>query len=121
MSTICDIAMTTDGDIDLSDGKALAWIADEDAIAQRVAIRLRMFRGEWYLDADLGVDYAGRVLGVTDASRAEAEIKRAILGVPGIAELSSFTLTLDGGAASVVWSALTDTGALVGSSLTIGA
>lgn len=121
MPIIRDLAMGDDGDLDLSDGKAASWVADAESIRQRVTIKLRMFRGEWYLDETLGVDYAGRVLGVGSTARAEAEIKRAILEVPGIVKLESFDLDLAGDVAAVVWSALTDTGELVGGAGAIGA
>ena len=32
-------------------------------LAQRLLIRLRTFRGEWFLDENLGIDYFGQILG----------------------------------------------------------
>lgn len=116
-----DLAMGDDGDLAIDGGKTLALVADAGAIRQQITIRLRMFAGEYYADQALGVDYAGKVLTVgADAGRAEAEIKRAILGVPGVADLLEFALDLTGGDARVTFSATAATGELVTGAINAG-
>lgn len=83
-----DVALDADGDI-LIDEQGLHFVSGKDAVVQAVLIRLRMFRGEWALNQDIGVPYfedligdASKVAGVED--RARAAFGAAILDVPGV-------------------------------------
>lgn len=81
-------------DLVFTEGR-LSLVKGPEARAQRVAIALRHFKGEWYLDQNDGTDYFAKILGkATDLSR-RAEVRRRILSVPGIVEIQSLTLTLD--------------------------
>lgn len=115
MAIIRDLLLDENNDLDLSDGKSARWVADDAAIAQQVAVRLRMHKGEWFGDLELGVDYDGQVFGPgrTDA-QIGAEIRRAILGVPGVAAITAFEVKRNGAAATVTFSATTDDGAVLG-------
>lgn len=37
--------------------------ATSENLAQRLSIRLKTFKGEWFLDENLGIDYFGQVIG----------------------------------------------------------
>ena len=75
----------------------VALTADEgETIAQRIRIRLRRWRGEWFLDGAAGVDYKGRIFrkgaslsGVLD------ELRREILGVPGVRRIVQLDVRYD--------------------------
>jgi hypothetical protein len=86
---------TTEGnDVVFSGGRAET-VHDAEARAQRIGIALRHIRGEWFLDANAGTDYFGRILGKsTDLSR-RAEIRRRILEIPGVREIRAITLHVD--------------------------
>ena len=58
-----------------------------EAIRQRLAFRLRLVMGEWFMDIEKGVDYFGSVLGQRSMSLPEAELTRAILSTPNIRRL----------------------------------
>jgi hypothetical protein len=109
------LKLDADGDLDLSNGKNAMWICDADAIAQQVTVRLRMHRGEWFADLDLGVDYDGQVFGPgRTEDQVGSEIRRAILGVPGVSHLTSFAVKRNGNAVAVTFSAKTDDGQTMG-------
>lgn len=116
MPTYRDIQLDADGDVDLSDGRSFAWVADVPAIVQHAKFRLQQVKGEWMLDVDAGLDWFGEILGlgITD-DQVEAEVRRVLDGTPGIASVYSVTLTRDAGQRSIALAvqATTDTGELV--------
>lgn len=67
----------------------------KEATRQSVIRRLRLFLGEFFLDATDGTDWFGGVLGKTRQDFAEATLKRRIITTPGIIAISSFSLTLE--------------------------
>lgn len=83
------------GDLHL-DGGDLAWLDKLDAARQAIATRLRLFRGEWFLDQRVGVPYYQTILrkGV-DLGVVRSAMRAAILSVPSVAEVSELTVTLD--------------------------
>lgn len=116
MATHRDIKLDAAGDIDLSDGRSFAWVADVPAIAQHAKFRLQQVKGEWMLDTDAGLDWFGEVLGlgITDG-QVEAEVRRVLDGTPGIASVYSVTMTRTAGlrSISIAVQATTDTGELL--------
>ena len=68
-------------------------ITEEENIAQRVLINLRVFLGEWFLDTTRGVPYYQSILIKNpDSSLVEAELRAVILSTNGIAKLKSFSM-----------------------------
>lgn len=83
-----------DNDITVAGGR-FEIVTGPEARAQRISIALKHFRGEWFLDANAGTDYFGRILGKsTDLSR-RAELRRRILEIPGVHEIRSMNLSID--------------------------
>lgn len=83
------------GDIDLTAQK-LHLVDGDDAIVQHVALRLRMFRGEWFLDSTVGMPYYERVLVKNpDLVAVRSAFRQAIASTPGIASIDKFDLALD--------------------------
>lgn len=83
-----DVKIADDGDI-LLDEQGLHFVSGTDAIVQAARFRLLLFKGEWFLNQDIGVPYFEELIG--DASkragvedRARAAFAAAILDVPGI-------------------------------------
>ncbi len=88
------IASDESRDLVFTEGR-LTIVTGSAARAQRIRIALKHFRGEWFLDQNQGTDYFGKVLGkATDRAR-RAELRRRILGVPGVAEIQSIELAVD--------------------------
>lgn len=87
------------------------WITGSEAIAQTVGVRLRLFRGEWFPNADEGIPYFSDIFGVKNPKLAAIRslLSRAILATPGIQRLDSCDLEFDPEtrSLSVSWSATT--------------
>ena len=90
-----DIKLTTDNDIEVV-GYAMSLIDGDEAIKQRLIIALQIFKGEWFLDTDLGVPYYQTIFqkGVTK-DVVDSILKRKIEDVEGISRIVSFTSTLN--------------------------
>lgn len=67
----------------------------KEATQQGVIRRLRLFLGEYFLDATDGTPWFEGVLGKTRQDFAEATLKRRIITAPGVIGISSFSLTLE--------------------------
>lgn len=91
-----DFQLDNTGDLALSGGDLVVTHETTDEIAQHVRVRLRMFKGEWFLNLDEGTPYYDEILekGVDDG-RVGNIIKQVILGTPGVAALNTFSIQLD--------------------------
>lgn len=98
----------TDGDIAIP----AEWIDGNEATAQLVSARLRIFRGEWFADANVGIPYFQQILGQKDPdlSVLEGLFKLAIFQTPGISSVDYVSCALDGRLLTVEWSAVASDG-----------
>ena len=87
----------TTGDLAIVNGDlALTNDAAGETVAQRLRIRLRLFKGEWFLDTRLGVPFLSEVLvKVPNLARIEALLREAIAGTPGVGSIKAYSQTLD--------------------------
>lgn len=84
-----------EGDLRLVDGQ-LVLVTGIDAIRQELTVRLRWFRGEWFLDRRTGVPWFESILGQKTAlSLIERILRRAILATPGVESITRFVLERD--------------------------
>jgi len=100
-------------DLFLDDNGQLAWTIGAEAIAQHIRIRLRFFKGEWFLDPDEGIPYFQEVFKKqTGRDRVEKILRKAITDTPGVAKLLKFSATYEASNRSlhVIFDALLDTG-----------
>ena len=56
-----DFKLTNDHDLDLSTND-IQFVTGGDAVVQHQLIRLRLFRGEWFLDQRVGIPYYEQIL-----------------------------------------------------------
>jgi len=93
---MADLQLSTlDNDIDL-DGEQFSIVDDDEALVQHLLVRLRLFKGEWFLNPDVGVPYYESVLVKNPSLVAiRAIFRQAVLTTPGIASLDSLTTELD--------------------------
>jgi len=82
----------TDGDI-VTSGQEFA--TGKEATRQAIIRRLRLFLGEFFLDATTGTDWFGSVLGKTRQDFAESTLKRRIITAPGVIGISELALTIE--------------------------
>lgn len=91
-----DLALDpTTGDLDLKGGGARLCEGAE-AVAQLWAFHITMFRGEWFNDRSLGIDYQNDILekGVNPAV-VRAIFATATRAVPGVADVRDIRLSLN--------------------------
>jgi len=93
---VSDLALDpATGDLDLQGGSARLCTGAE-AVAQLWAFHITMFRGEWFQDRSLGIDYQHDILekGVNPAV-VRAIFATATRAVPGVADVRDMRLSLD--------------------------
>lgn len=82
-------------DLDLT-GDQLSLVSGVDAIRQHLAIRLQLFRGEWFLDTRVGIPYYQSILIKNpDLIAVRGIYTQAILATPGVESIGKFDLTFD--------------------------
>ncbi len=98
--------------LDLS-GASLKLVIDPIAeIRQKIAVRLRFFKGEWFLDQNIGVPYFQSILVKNpNLPMIQSIYREAIVTVPGVRDLKDFTYIFDGRARalSLDFKVITDT------------
>ena len=95
---MADIKLTAEHDLDLTNAKlTLTDDSNSESLAQRLKIRLAMFKGEWFLDTDFGIPYFQEIFvkGMTK-DQLDAIFMAKIRATPSILALSSFSSTLVG-------------------------
>ncbi|ALK30466.1 hypothetical protein [Burkholderia plantarii] len=66
-----------------------------EAVAQAVLTRLRLLRGEWFLDTTAGMPWAGAVLGKNTQGTADAAVRACILDTLGVTEIAAYASEID--------------------------
>jgi hypothetical protein len=94
-----DLKLTETGDLDMgsSDILDLSIITDyKEEIKQRIAIRLRSFKNDWFADLDDGLPYFEDIfIKNPDKILVSSIFKSEILAVPGVTGLDDFDYDLD--------------------------
>ena len=95
------------------DSNNLTLIGEREEIAQVLRQRLRVFKGEWFLDTREGIDYFGEILKkAPDPGQVDALLKNEILTSPGVIELIEFNLDIVGRKLNLAFTARTKDGIL---------
>jgi len=70
--------------------------AGADIVAQRIDLRLSLFRGEWFDDEDAGVPYYQQILVSAPRSRlVESIFRQEILATEQVEAIKTFSMTID--------------------------
>lgn len=115
MARVTDFLLDDDDDRVIVNGD-WAMASDGPAIKQGVKIRLRFFRGEWFLDEEIGIPYYERIL-VKNPNISEVRewYRRALQSAPGVREIARLdTEPLVNRQIQILWSVLGDVGLLQG-------
>lgn len=72
-----------DGDLHVVNGEIQA-VEGAEEIRQHIEIRLGLWRGEAFYNVDEGVDYADLVMPAQDRRDVLGELRRVVLGTPGV-------------------------------------
>jgi hypothetical protein len=105
---------TDDGDLALESNR-LSLVDGRLQVRQALLARLRVFRGEWFLDQEAGTPWFQEILGKNlNPGGAESAIKGVIRETPGVLRLIEFSFTVDRRTrvATVDFSVETEEGAL---------
>lgn len=88
LDTVTGDILVDNGEVELTEGI--------DSIRQHLEIRLRTFRGEWFLDERIGVSYFTDVFKKNpDLTVLNAVFTKTILDTPGVISLNSLTFNLE--------------------------
>ena len=75
-------------DLDVTNGDFSLCPTDNDALTQMIAIRLKTFAGEWFLDTRCGIPYLSQVFGQPHGERAVRKlITDELKTIPGLIEV----------------------------------
>jgi hypothetical protein len=86
-----DIALTTSHDLDTS-SLDLKLVDAAEQVRQQLLIKLKLWRGEWFLDTDFGTPYLQSILGKQlTLSGAVAALRKSILEVEGVRQIVALT------------------------------
>lgn len=67
----------------------------EQLTRQRLSIRLKTFKGEWYKDSNLGLPYFQEIFGKRRKVAADLAIKNLIVSTKGILEILAYNSEID--------------------------
>lgn len=88
--------LTATGDYTIGTGKDFH-INNPEAVAQAVLTRLKLWRGEWFIDTKDGTPYAQEILGKRQRAKSpDGAIKRRILQTEGVREILKYSSNFDG-------------------------
>ena len=80
-------------DLDLDTTGSLLVVSRSEAIAQHVRQRLKTFKGEWFLNTEIGVEWIDKILGRDyDPVLAEGIVKNIILNTEGVTKILTFSM-----------------------------
>jgi len=85
------------------------YVDEPAAVAQAVATRLRLLRGEWFLDVTAGTPYATQVLGKNTTALYDIALRARILGTQGVKSILEYSSALDRDTRSLSVAATIDT------------
>ncbi len=88
-----DIALNTSHDLDTS-SLDLMLVDKANQVRQQLLIKLKLWRGEWFLDTEFGTPYLQQILGKQlTLSGALTALRKSILEVEGVRQILSFSYT----------------------------
>ena len=107
-TTTGDLLLDANGTIQLL---GAAGTVTPDVLAQKLRIRLKLLKGDYVLDGNIGVPWIQAIVGKDTQGVATQILRKAIATCPGVATLDSFTLTVSSArAVSVSFSVTSTTG-----------
>lgn len=88
--------LSASGDFTIGSGQDF-YINTPDAVAQAVLTRLRLWRGEWFINTTDGTPWNQEILGKRQRGKSpDGAIKKRILGTEGVREILSYSSNFDG-------------------------
>jgi len=94
-------ALTATGDMTFGSGQLNFLINSPEAVAQAVMTRLRLLRGEWFINTTEGTPYATEILGNNTQNSRDRAVRQRILGTQGVTGIVTYASQVVGRAFSV--------------------
>ena len=92
-----DLRIGADNELLISNGDLVLTTSDLDNIYQNIRQKLRIFKGEWFLDRTLGLPFFESILEKNPNSAFVATLfKNIILETQGVTKLNTFTMDFEG-------------------------
>jgi hypothetical protein len=86
-------ALDANGDMTFGQGSENFLVNSPAAVAQLVMTRMKLFRGEWFLDVTEGMPWSQEVLGKQPQATYDLAIRDHILDTQGVLEIVSYSST----------------------------
>ena len=91
-----DFALDADGDLDIVVATGLRFVSGLEGVEQLCRIAVQTFKGEWFADLDLGVDWFGLILGKPfNENTIRSELRRVLLTVPNVTDVLAVVPTFN--------------------------
>lgn len=91
-----DIKLNNNGDIDVTDNKLVLLTDPLDCLKQRLTIRLKTFREEWFLNRNAGLPYFQTIFTkAASKSLVDSLFRGYILETNGVRRVTEFTSVKD--------------------------
>lgn len=87
--------LTEAGDYSFGQGSSQWLVNTPETVAQAVLTRLRLVRGEWFLDTSEGTPYLTQILGEHTKGLYDQAIKTRILNTPGVVSIVEYVSLMD--------------------------
>lgn len=87
--------LNSDGDMTFGNQQMDFYRNSPETVAQAILTRLRLWKGEWFLDVVDGTPYQQATLGTNKNKSIEPAIRSRILNTEGVSNIESLTLTIN--------------------------
>jgi len=97
MAEFVGLSIQPHNDLRLDETGSPVLVFDAEAIGEHIRQRLMLWRAEWFLNLDAGVEWTRYVLGRprSEMPLAESIIKAEIAATPGVTEILEFSAVYD--------------------------
>lgn len=84
------------GDFVFGQGSTEFLVNTPETVGQAVLTRLKLVRGEWFLDLGAGTPWRTEILGENTQDTYDIALREAILDTEGVVQIDSYASVLDG-------------------------
>ena len=103
------LKLSDTGDMVAPQSAADFWRDSPEAVAQAVLTRLRLWRGEWWIDTSEGTPWMDAALGMGKRKTIEPAIRQRILETEGVRRIDAFSLSFEPESRTATLAATIDT------------
>lgn len=94
-------ALSATGDYTFGQGQANFLVNSPAAVGQSVLTRLKLWRGEWFLDTSVGTPWLTEVMGKNTQSIYDRAVQTIVIQTVGVTSIATYNSVLDTAARSL--------------------